>query len=233
MNIFTSSGNRSVAHDEVPHTFYQIDYASANCGRILPVSKRHIRFKFGYTNMPAIYDGLTGQDCRGAEHDITIMWSLSSGKQSIQYDGEVVYINVCDFSDGKMTHSWHDRDGHYLKVIVHNLSTSLKKAQDADWRQYDLFIDRISYFKAPKIFQLGEFSKSNAGDDEMDDDVFKQPTVTKFDEPQQSQVVDLLSFGDAPVTPTGQVQTVTPNASPHDNNAILIPLMGVKEPQQQ
>lgn len=236
MNFFASSPGNSSARAEVPHTFYQIDYASANCGKIVPLSKRHIRFKFGYTNMPAIYDGLTGQDCRGAEHEVTINWSLSSGKQSIEYDGQLIYVNVCGFTDGKMTHSWHDKDGHYLKVIVHNLSTSLKQVERADWRQYDLLIDGVSYFKAPQLFELGEFSKSNAGGNaghKMDCDVFKQQTVPEFGEPQQSEVVDLLSFDDIPVTPTGQIQTVTPNASPQDTNAILFPFMGVNEPQPQ
>lgn len=236
MNFFAPSGN-SAARAEVPHTVYQIDYASANCGKIVPMSKRHICFKFGYSNMPAMYDGLTGEDCRGAEHEVTITWSLSSGKQSIEYDGQLVYVNVCGFTDGKMVHSWHDKDGHYLKVIVHNLSTSLKQVERADWRQYDLLIDGVSYFEAPHLFELGLFSKGNAGGNaghNMDCDDVKQPTVTRFDEPQQSEVVDLLSFDDIPVTPTaGQVQTVTPNASPHDNNAILIPFMGFNEPQQQ
>ncbi len=235
MNFFGSTGN-SAARAEVPHTVYQIDYAAANCGKIVPMSKRHICFKFGYTNMPAIYDGLTGEDCRGAEHEVTIDWSLSSGKQSIEYDGQLVYVNVCGFTDGKMTHSWHDKDGHYLKVIVHNLSTSLKQVERADWRQYDLLIDGVSYFKAPQLYEVGAFLKSNAGGNaghKMDCDVFKQPPMTRFDEPQQSEVFDLLSFDDIPVTPTGQVQTVTPNASPQDNNSFLIPFMGANEPQQQ
>mmetsp|Transcript_15613 Transcript_15613/g.25665 ORF Transcript_15613/g.25665 Transcript_15613/m.25665 type:complete len:241 (-) Transcript_15613:69-791(-) len=233
MNFFSSPDNSSSGHADVPHTFYQIDHATANCGRILPKSKRRILFKFGYTNMPAIYDGLTGQDCRGAEHEVCIMWSLSSGKQSVFYDGKVVYFNVCDLADGKMTHSWHDKDGHHLKVVAHSLSSSLKQTHDSEWRQYDLLIDGISYFKAPKIFELGVFSKSNAGDYQMDCDALKGPSTTKIDQAKTTEIVDLLSFDDIQGTPTGQVQTITPNASPTDNNAILIPFLGINEPQQQ
>ena len=150
----------------------------------------------------------------------------------MHYDGRLVYFNVCDMADGKMTHSWHDKDGHYLKVVAHSLSTSLKQTQDSDWRQYDLLIDGISYFKAPKIYELGVFSKTNAGDYQMDCDIFKGPSATRIDQAKATEVVDLLSFDDIQVTPTGQVQTVTPNASPQDNNAILIPFLGIK-PQQQ
>lgn len=234
MVFYLSSSAR--AEREVPHTFYQVDYAHANCGKIVPRSKRSIRFKFGYTNMTAIYDGLAGQDCRGEEHEVTIMWSLSSGKQSIEYDGEVVYFNVCDMSDGKMTHSWHDKHGHYLKVIVHSLSTSLKQTQDAEWRQYDLLIDGISYFIAPKIYEIGVFPNRKAGDKfavNKDTKTEQQPKV-KPAEPVPTQVVDLLSFDvfdDIPATPAMQVQTVTPQASPQ-NDAILLPFLGNNASQQ-
>lgn len=231
MNFFSSTEDSSAGPD-APHTFYQVDYSASNCGRLVSKSKRHILFKFGYTNIPAVYDGLTGQDCRGAEHEVSILWSMSSGKQSIHYDGKLVYFNVCDMADGKMTHSWHDKDGHHLKVIAHSLSTSLKQTQDSEWRQYDLFIDGISYFKAPKIYEIGVFSKSKASDYQMDFDFFKQPSVAKVEE-APTEVVDLLSFDDVQITPTGQAQTVTPHTSPQDNNAILIPFLGINTPQQQ
>jgi hypothetical protein len=228
MNFF-STDNRAI-HAEAPHTFYQIDYASANCGRIVPMSKRRIRFKFGYTNMTAVYDGLVGQECRGEEHEISIEWSLSSGKQSIEYDGKVIFINVCDMTDGKMTHSWYDKDGHYLKVIVHSLSTSLKQTQDAEWRQYDLLVDGISYFRAPKIYQIGLFPNRNNAENK--DTTAEQPHLIKPAEPEPTEIVDLLSFDEFPVTPTGQAQTVTPHASPQNNNAILLPFIGFNAPQQ-
>lgn len=219
---FLSSDDRAIG--EVPHTFYQIDYASANCGRIVPMSKRRIRFKFGYTNMTAIYDGLVGHDCRGEEHEVSIMWSLSSGKQSIEYDGKVIFVNVCDMTDGKMTHSWYDKEGHYMKVIIHSLSTSLKQTQDAEWRQYDLLVDGISYFCAPKIYQIGVFPNRNAESKQMGFAINKDhPHVIEPSEPKPTEVVDLLSFDDFPVTPTEQIKTVTPHASPHANNSILLP----------
>ena len=185
--------------------------------------------------MPAVYDGFVGQDCRGAEHEVSVSWSLSSGKQTIIYDDEVVYFNVCDMSDGKMSYSWHDKTGHYLKVILHSLSTSLKQTQDAQWKQYDLLIDGVSYFRAPQIYQLGVFKKNTVpGDDEMNAPVNRDSTIQQ-PVTESAKTIDLLSFDTIPipVTPTSERQSdSTTTTSTQTNNAILLPMVGVS-PQQQ
>lgn len=230
-----SFGNNETIYNEAPQTFYQIAFNAANCGKIVPMSKRNIRFKFGYTNMPAVYDGFVGQDCRGAEHEVSVSWSLSSGKQTIMYDDEVVYFNVCDMSNGKMTYSWHDKTGHYLKVIVHSLSTSLKQTQDAHWKQYDLLIDGVSYFRAPQIYQLGVFKK-NTGGYEMNAHV-KQESAIQSPVTKSSETIDLLSFDTIPipVTPTSTQQsgiTTRTTTSSQTNSAIMIPKIGESPTQQ-
>lgn len=238
----SSLSDRRADHAEVPHTFYQIDFGSENCGRIIPMSKRHIHFKFGYPNVRAMKDGLSGQDCRGEEHEISIVWSLSSGKQSIEYDGEIIFWNVCNLSDGKMTHSWSDKDGRYLKVIVHSLSISMNAAQHADWRQYDLFIDGISYFRAPKIYQIGVFAKNYSGGNTLLDFVgsrnvrSEQPPPVKPAEPLHAEVVDLLSFDEVPpVTSNPRLQVVTQFGSPEYGNCSMShrPLISYNAPQQK
>ena len=75
--------------------------------------------RFGFTNQDALAAGETGTACRGEEHDITLIWSLTSGKRLVLADGqEVHYSNsrsqVFDFS-------WTMRGNHVLKVIAHCL----------------------------------------------------------------------------------------------------------------
>lgn len=136
-----------------PHTAYQVDYAALNCGKIVKQSKRHIRFKFGYTNVDALSDGRTGQECRGSEHEISITWSLSSGKQAIAFDQHEVYFDVGDST--KISHRWKDQLGHTLEVKAHAANMSTKSNPDPDWKQYDLIVDGVSFFRMPKIFQIG------------------------------------------------------------------------------
>eukprot|EP00956_Cyclotella_meneghiniana_P026737 scaffold58585_cov65-Cyclotella_meneghiniana.AAC.1 len=145
---------------EVPHTTYQIDFQSVRCGKMVAASKRRIRFKFGYTNIEALSTGATGTDCRGSEHELVITWSLSSGKQSVVLDGKEMYFDVGDTTKVKCT--FKDKEEHTLQVLAHAAPISAKQNPDPDWRQYDLLIDGISYFRYPKIYQLGVFPSEDA-----------------------------------------------------------------------
>ncbi|KAL3761024.1 hypothetical protein ACHAWU_001813 [Discostella pseudostelligera] len=214
----------------VPHTAYQVDYAAKNCGRMVPASKRLIRFKFGYTNAEALASGKTGQDCRGSEHEVLITWSLSSGKQAIAFDQQEVYFDVGDTTQSKISHSWKDKNGRTLAVKVHAANMSTKNEPDPYWKQYDLFIDGVSFFRMPKIFELGTFSKEVtmgsspfnhrvASDMEFslppkskegeNAEVIKEHAPEPEPEPEPPAVVDLLSFDDFD-TPAPVVQQEVP-----------------------
>lgn len=210
-----------------PHTHYQVDYVAVNCGKIVAVSKRRIRFKYGYTNLEALSDGKTGQDCRGSEHDVIIIWSISSGKQSIMFDGKEVFFDVADTS--KFQASFPDGRGHTLTVKAHAASMSTKSNPNPDWKQYDLLIDGVSYFKLPKIFEIGvvyqELEPSspvplafrNKHQNQNEGEYFTYDSYRQMDsilpndeavvenkqpEPEPEPVVDLLSFDDdEPVAP--------------------------------
>mmetsp|Transcript_20783 Transcript_20783/g.42394 ORF Transcript_20783/g.42394 Transcript_20783/m.42394 type:complete len:504 (+) Transcript_20783:89-1600(+) len=143
----------SIQPHEVPHTHYQVDYVAVNCGKMVAASKRRIRFKFGYTNLDALSQGQTGQDCRGSEHDVIITWSLSSGKQAIALDGREVFFDVGDTT--KVNQAFRDKFGTTLHVKLHAAPVSTKANPDPDWRQYDLLVDGISFFKMPKIYEIG------------------------------------------------------------------------------
>ena len=94
--------------------------------------------------------GLTGTDCRGEEHDVTLVWSITSGKRLILADGqEVHYSNsraaIFDFS-------WTMRGNHVLKIVAH---ASPPLSPTPGFRQYDFFVDGQSFFTFPKVFRLG------------------------------------------------------------------------------
>ncbi|KAL3784499.1 hypothetical protein ACHAW5_000061 [Stephanodiscus triporus] len=204
--------------DLVPHTAYQVDFAAVNCGRVVASSKRNIRFKFGYTNIDALSSGKRGNDCRGAEHEILVEWSLSSGKQAIVFDSEEVFFDVGSSTQTKIKHSWKDPLGHTLKIEIHAANVSTKSNPHSDWRQYDLFIDGVSFFRMPKIFEIGvglkeayriALSPPPPQDDSRHSLRNEQPypatnlpiEETKTPEPEPPAVADLLSFDDFDAQP--------------------------------
>lgn len=135
---------------EVRSPVYQIDFTAVDAGKRVASSKRRIRWRFGFTNQDALASGETGTACRGEEHDITLIWSLTSGKRLVLADGqEVHYSNsrsqIFDFS-------WTMRGNHVLKVVAH--STTPMNAHP-NFRQYDFFVDGMSFFSMPKVYRLG------------------------------------------------------------------------------
>lgn len=129
---------------------YQIDFTAVDSGKRIASTKRRIRWRFGFTNQDALTAGETGTSCRGEEHDITLIWSLTSGKRLVLADGqEVHYSNnrnhVFDFS-------WTMRGNHVLKVVAH---ASAPSNAAPGFRQYDFFVDGMSFFNMPKVYRLG------------------------------------------------------------------------------
>jgi hypothetical protein len=106
--------------------------------------------RFGFANPEALANGETGTACRGEEHDVTIVWSITSGKRLVLCDGQEVHYsssrnNVFDFS-------WTMRGNHVLKVVAH---ASPPISPTPGFRQYDFLVDGQSFFSFPKVFRLG------------------------------------------------------------------------------
>ncbi|KAL7563212.1 hypothetical protein ACA910_014486 [Epithemia clementina (nom. ined.)] len=129
---------------------YQIDFTAVASGKRIASSKRRVRWRFGLANPEALAAGETGTACRGEEHDVTLVWSVTSGKRLILADGqEVHYSNsrnpIFDFS-------WTMRGNHVLKIVAH---ASPPITPTPGWRQYDFFVDGQSFFIFPKVYRLG------------------------------------------------------------------------------
>jgi hypothetical protein len=106
--------------------------------------------RFGFANPESLANGETGTGCRGEEHDVTIVWSITSGKRLVLCDGQEVHYsssrnNVFDFS-------WTMRGNHVLKVVAH---ASPPISPTPGFRQYDFFVDGQSFFSFPKVYRLG------------------------------------------------------------------------------
>ena len=101
--------------------------------------------------------GLTGTACRGEEHDITIVWSVTSGKRQITMDGQEVHFStnrsaVIDFS-------WSMRGNHVMKITAH---ATPPLTAIPGFRQYDLSMDGQSFFQMTKVYELGIVPSSHA-----------------------------------------------------------------------
>ena len=107
--------------------------------------------RFGFANARALASGLNGTDCRGEEHDVTFVWSISSGKRTIIFDGQEVHFSSS--RSGIFDHSWTLKNtNHVLKIVAH---ATPPMSTTPGFRQYDFFVDGLSFFRFPKVFRLG------------------------------------------------------------------------------
>lgn len=129
---------------------YQIDFNAIASGKMIAMTKRHIKWRFGFANQEALESGKQGIDCRGEEHDVTLIWSVVSGKRMLMSNGRQLLVGV---SKGKMfEHTWVNHRGNTLRLVAYSsqpMSSQLAK------RQYDLFIDGVSCFVLPKLYEVG------------------------------------------------------------------------------
>jgi len=132
---------------------YQVDYSAASSGKKLALTKRRVRWVFGYSNAEALASGKTGVECRGEEHEVILIWSVTSSKRVLRIDGEDIHYSVGRLSETKFEFSYPIRGGHLLKVVAHLMRPI---GSTPDFKQYDLLLDGLSFFEMPRLFQLGQ-----------------------------------------------------------------------------
>jgi hypothetical protein len=106
--------------------------------------------RFGFANPAALAAGQTGVDCRGEEHDVTLVWSLTSGKRMVLADGQEVHFS--NSRNNLFEFSWTMKGNNVLKIVAH---ASPPLSPTPGFRQYDFFINGQSFFTFPKVFRIG------------------------------------------------------------------------------
>lgn len=142
---------------------YQIDCQTTKKGKMFAGTKRRICWKFGFSNREALQRGLSGTDCRGEEHEVVFVWSLTSGKKFVLADGhEVHWSKQSPFAEkfeGSWQCSWHSQMAgkkRLLEVVAYTKkSKSNTSVADSSFRNYDLIIDGVPFSNMPQMFELG------------------------------------------------------------------------------
>jgi hypothetical protein len=140
-------------------SLYQIDFSAMYSGKTFGATKRTIKFCFGFADQAAIAKGYMGADCRGEEHEVVCIWSVSSGKQKILMDGKEIHRFVPLSGGGcqaKLEHSFHLGKHHEMKLVAHAFPPVVPTYLDgSEQRQFDLFLDGLSFFEFFRLFELG------------------------------------------------------------------------------
>ena len=137
--------------------FYTVIFLILHFSNFILFQFKYNTRRFGFANLDAVSAGQTGQDCRGEEHEVTIVWSVHSGKRIVIADGKEVHYSHS--RNKTFDFSWTMRGNHVLKVIA----LAQPMTEKPNIRQYDFLVDGQSYFTFPKVFKLGLTPGSGSG----------------------------------------------------------------------
>jgi len=141
---------------------YQIDFIASTKGKRLSVTKRHISFRFGFADVNAISNGARGMNCRGEEHEVTLTWSLTSGKRTVKFNNTEVHFSTGK-REMKFDCSFPIQGNHIIKLVAHAAPAVISPTNR--FRQFELFHDGLSFFDMPQIFELGGTGQDAVGNE--------------------------------------------------------------------
>lgn len=134
-----------------PQVFvYQVEFNAIATGKIIAMSKRRMRWRYGFPNQESIDAGKSGTECRGEEHDVTFVWSISSGKRMIMSNGKQLFIGIN--KSNIFEHHWIDSRGNAIHLIAH---ATQPVSSSLGTRQYELLVNGKSFFNLPKSYEIG------------------------------------------------------------------------------
>lgn len=223
---------RSVPTGKSP--VYAIDFSAVACGARIASTKRKIRWRFGFTNLEALDAGLTGQDCRGEEHDISLVWSIASGKRVVHVDQQEVHYS--NSRNSTFEFSWTMRGNHVLKVVAH---ASAPITATPGFRQYNFFVDGLSFFSFPKVYRLNipgrdapsavptslsyaESSQRRAAGGEQPDWKLEEPQTEQEEEAILKEIIEESLKEKLKQQEKDHAETKTQNEAPKDTTNDLL-----------
>eukprot|EP01082_Thalassiosira_pseudonana_P003382 g3468.t1 g3468 contig12:2130570-2131988(+) len=144
---------------------YQINYRAKRSGKHITCTKRRVTFQFGFSSASAIASGKVEGDCRGEEHEVVLIWSHVSGKRQVFFNGREIHMSKAAMGNTKFEHSW-GMGNHVLKIVA-NASPPMQETKrlNSDVRQFNLFLDGMSYFDFCQIYELGNGGAGLSGVD--------------------------------------------------------------------
>ena len=224
---------------------YQIDYSVQNTAKTIGFSKKRIVFKFGFANRTAIeVQHKTGAECRGSEHEVTLIWSLTSGKRQVFCDNQEIHYSCSHQNGWTNDTSWQhmftlpDPTDPHHRYRIHISTTRETNAVSASTHPFDLKINHVSYFAFNPIYQLGTprmmvvpFSSSSSTS--QSSHRFRSESPMSPEERQQMALAKLASLQDIAQqrSSNGGTQAVPNHTTTTTKETVPQPLQ--KQQQQQ
>lgn len=137
--------------------------ASAD-GKLVAGTKYRVRWRVGFFDGKILDDSVSRED-RGTvkEHEVTFVWSVTSGKRLILVDSNQVHFSV-HRGQRNFNVTWN-MGGNFMSIVAHAIQPL---NQDKKFRQFDLLINGDSFFLLPEVHEVLKNKRISTKESAMD-----------------------------------------------------------------
>jgi len=128
---------------------YQAGCCKSSSGKKVSITKFRVSWIYGHVHKLALADSSSDNDDQTTEHDISLVWSITSGKKLIVHDSEEVHSSM---GRGKFQFSWSN--SRHVFTLIAYATPFLRKAKN-NRKQFELLIDGCNFDDLPRMSELG------------------------------------------------------------------------------
>ena len=154
-----STGSVSMIREYPVLIPYQVDFQTSTTGKHISLTKRNVRWRFGFANISALRQGKTGVECRGFEMEISLVWSVTSRKHFIYFNNILIDQNLnknVNRSATRLDHSFEIPEHIFPGThTIHITAWSTTVGIPSQVNQFSLYLDGQEYNQFMNIFELG------------------------------------------------------------------------------
>ena len=127
---------------------YKVRFHRKDCGKNIKSSKRVLTWRFGLAKgTGGIFGGIFGGKQTKKEHEITLIWSVTSGKRVILIDGLQRHYSQGMWMKDTFKRRWSWK-GIAIDMVAH--SSRPVRGVDPTWIQYDLKLNGTRFHLLPE-----------------------------------------------------------------------------------
>jgi hypothetical protein len=141
---------------------YKVDFSTSSVGKYIKQSKRKCTWKFGFAHIPSIESGKSDVECRGKEMELTLIWSVTSGRHELYLNNKLIHV---DPSHGHLVvekqfeHTFYVSEAvlkgsHIIKVAAYALGIG----SHSGGNQFSMSFDGQEYNNFCPMYDLGSES---------------------------------------------------------------------------
>jgi len=141
---------------------YKVDFSTSSVGKYIKQSKKKCSWRWGFAHIPSIESGKTDVECRGKEMELTLIWSVTSGRHEMYLNNKLIHVDPSHghlIVEKQFEHTFYVSEAvlkgnHIIKVAAYALGIGSHSGRN----QFSMSFDGQEYNNFWPMYDLGSES---------------------------------------------------------------------------